>query len=202
MDGFDELYSWLASAGGALSGNAAVRAAMWVLAGVFVVSGLEKLRRPVLASLAMADFRVVRRPSARTGLALSGTELALAGALIAGAILGEAPLTASALAAGLVLSTFVVLIARSLRREDRFDCFCFGPGGAPLSWRSLVRTLALTAVALTGVLAGEVPPSAAPHVEASLGIGVLCSVAMAGAIRHLLRWNRDPFGLEVEAVKR
>jgi hypothetical protein len=202
MEGFDQVGAWLTSIGETLSSDAAVRAAAWLLAGVFVVSAYEKLRRPALAGMAMADFRVIRRPSSTAGRALGLVELALGVALVGGALAGGALLLGTAAVAALLLCSFVVLIARSLRADARFDCYCFGPGGSPLSWRTLLRTASLAATALAIPVLADVPAASAAHLDSSLGIGVLCSAALVSALPRLLRWNRDPFGLEVEVVRR
>jgi len=59
--------------------------------------------------------------------------------------------------AGLVLAASLLLIFAGwmvsvLLRRLELRCSCFGPGGAAVGWRHVVRNLLLTAVALVGVV--------------------------------------------------
>jgi methylamine utilization protein MauE len=107
-------------------------------------------------------------------------------------------------AAAALLWTFTWLIARSLRSGQRFECFCFGPGGSQLSWRTLGRTgcLAGTASTLAVLLPGQPAELGTIPLQASLGAGVLALIVLGGSIPKLVRWNNDPFGLEVQVVRR
>src|ERR671916_2138292 len=60
--------------------------AVWILAIIFVWSGVAKLRRPTLAAMAMMDFGVLRRVRPRLGSALGAAELLLALFLITGTL--------------------------------------------------------------------------------------------------------------------
>jgi len=63
--------------------------AVWILAIVFVRSGVAKLRRPGLAAMAMQDFGVLRQIRPRLGSALGAAELLLALAPLPYAGLGQ-----------------------------------------------------------------------------------------------------------------
>src|SRR3712207_5300016 len=83
--------------------------AVWILAIVFVWSGVAKLRRPTLAAVAMMDFGVLRRVRPRLGGVLGAAELLLAVLLITGTLTAlSLPLTAG------LLWLFVLLIAKGL----------------------------------------------------------------------------------------
>jgi hypothetical protein len=192
LNGFGSALSLLAEAIGLLTAPAGYGIAVWILAIVFVWSGLAKLRRPTLAAMAITDFGVLRKIRPRLGTALGGAELLLALFLIAGALpVIILPVTA------ILLWLFVLLIARSLWSGKDFSCFCFGDSGAKISRLTLVRTAALALLASTLAVA--------PLPYASLGRTYLLqvisaaafvgAVALCGQIPKLLRWNRDPYGL-------
>lgn len=91
MGGFGMALSVGARGLDALLTPAVFGVAAWLLAGVFVWSGVTKVRRPALAAMALVDFGVARRVWPGLGLALGVAELALATTLAvvprAGAIL-------------------------------------------------------------------------------------------------------------------
>jgi hypothetical protein len=164
-----------------------------ILGIVFAWSGIAKLRRPTRAAMAIVDFGVLRRVRPALGSVLGGAELALALALVTGLL----PIVFLPLAATL-LWVFVVLIARSLRDGERFECFCFGGAGSKLSGLTLLRTGALALLASTvaisaptsGVFADFGIPYALQAVSAAALVGGL---VLAGQIPKLLRWNKDPY---------
>lgn len=180
MSGFAVALSLAVAAGHALAGPAARAASAWFLAGVFMWSGVAKLRRPALSAMAMVDFGVLRRVRPWLGAALGATEVTLAGAL--------------ALAAAL-LWLFALLIARSLAAGRDFACFCFGEAEGRLSRWTLARTAALALLAT----AAAVPPwhpggprQAAGALPAIAGSALLGTIALASYIPRLLRWNTEP----------
>src|SRR5215208_4133817 len=182
----------MAGAIGLLTSPAGYGIAVWVLAIVFVWSGLAKLRRPALAAMAITDFGVLRKIRPWLGTALGGAELLLALSLIVGVL----PIVFLPATAGL-LWLFVLLIARSLWSGKEFSCFCFGDADARISGVTLLRTIALA------LLASALAVAPLPY--ASLGqsylLQALCAVALVGTIAlggqvpKLLRWNRDPYNL-------
>jgi hypothetical protein len=125
-------------------------AARLLLAAVFGVAGVAKLadrRGAREAVLALGAPPALVVPVA-AGLPLM--ELAVAGALLISP-------TALAGAAGALalLAVFVAGIARSLARGRQPDCRCFGQvHSAPVTWKTLVRNLILTAVAILVAIGG------------------------------------------------
>ena len=192
MNGFVSALSLLSGAVGLLTAPAGYGIAVWVLAIVFVWSGLAKLRRPALAAMAITDFGVLRKIRPWLGSTLGGAELLLAVSLIAGVL----PIVFLPVTAGL-LWFFVLLIAKSLWSGKEFSCFCFGDADAKISRVTLVRTIALA------LLASALAVAPLPY--ASIGqtylLQALCAAALVGAIAlggqipKLLRWNRDPYRL-------
>jgi hypothetical protein len=136
-------------------------AAAYVVSLVFLWSGSAKIRKPELAGLAIQMFGLTRRPSRRLGLALGLSESAL-GIAVASRMRDEVVLGAAAL----VLWSFTILLCRSLIRGDRHACFCFGTSDSRVSLATLLRTVALAAIA-TGltVWASSVAPATAVAVR-------------------------------------
>lgn len=167
--------------------------AVWILAIVFVWSGLAKLRRPTLAAMAITDFGVLRKIRPRLGTALGGAELLLALSLIAGALPDIIlPVTA------VLLWFFVLLIARSLWLGKDFSCFCFGDADSRLSRLTLVRTTALALLASALVVAplGYAGFDQIYLLQAISAAALVGAIALASRIPKLLRWNKNPYGLE------
>ncbi len=170
---------------------------VWVLAMTFAWSGGAKLRRPLKAALALVDFGIARRALPTYGRALGIAELCLAGLLVATfAVAGALPAVAAAAAAAFLL--FAAAIGRSLRRGDRFACFCFG-GESVLSGTTLARSLGLVAVA-GWLVASEVAGQGARAVmlEGLVAVCALAVVVLGASIPRLRRMNADPFGLDDE----
>jgi hypothetical protein len=205
MSGFDVLGNLVQDAGDVATEPAFFGAALWLLAGVFAVSGVAKLRQPALAAMAIADFGVVRRPRPIHGTALGALEAALALGLAASTAGGTGGNAAAAGVAAVVLWAFVFLIVRSLRAGERFECFCFGRGDASLSVRTALRTgaLAVLATFVAFGVAGSAPLDPASMASyAVAGLGVLSVCALAARAPDLARWNDDPFERNVESVRR
>ena len=123
-----------------------------VLAVVFVVAGLAKLRRPAAAVDAVRRFHLVPDTWApRIGRWLAPAELACGVLLAVGA-----PLRLAALFGGVLLLGFTVAITGTLLAGRPVSCGCFGSASVrPVTWWSVVRNAALLAAA-TVVLAA--PP--------------------------------------------
>lgn len=164
---------------------AGVRIALWFLAGVFVLSGVAKLRRPEEVARAMVSFRLVQSMRPWLGFALGVVELAIAAMLIV------TPFVGASLATGL-LWLFVILIARSLRAGGRFRCSCFWET-APLSRWTLVRALLLALLAAATFLVDwrqVTAMSPLDHVVALVTAGALLGIIVAGSqVPSLFRWN-------------
>ena len=69
MNGFESAFSLLGEVLYLVTSPAGYGIAIWILAIIFVWSGLAKLRRPTLAAMAMNDFGVLRRVRPRLGAA-------------------------------------------------------------------------------------------------------------------------------------
>ena len=192
MNGFESALSLLVEALDLLTTPAGYGIAIWILAIIFVWSGLAKLRRPTLAAIAVNDFGVLSRVRPRIGGALGAAELLLALSLIVGA----PPVVLLPVTAGL-LWIFVLLIARSLRLGKDFSCFCFGDSDSRVSRVTLVRAAALAVLASTLVLA-PLPYASFDQtyllqaISAGAFVGV---IALGSRIPKLLRWSRDPYRL-------
>jgi hypothetical protein len=199
VNGFESALSLFAKALHLITAPTGYGIAVWILAIVFVWSGVAKLRKPTLAAVAMMDFGVLRRVRPRIGSALGAAELLLALLLISGAL----PVLFLPLAAGL-LWLFVLLIAKSLLSGKDFACFCFGDSDSRLSRLTLVRTGALALLA--SVLAIAPLPYASFDrtylLQAIFAAAFVGTIALGSQIAKLLRWNRDPYGLGNSEVNR
>lgn len=140
--------------------------AVWcaaVLAGVFAVSAVAKLRDPAAFRAAVRAFGV---PAAAVGPVARAVPV---GEAVVAVLLVPPPTRAVALvAAALLLVAFSVGIVRVLRRGVPTRCACFGRSGAPVAPRHVVRNAALVAVAGLGLAAGGVAPDPLATVVAVL----------------------------------
>jgi methylamine utilization protein MauE len=193
VNGFESALSLFAKVLHLVTAPTGYGIAVWVLAIIFVWSGVAKLRQPTLAAKAIMDFGVLRRVRPRLGSALGAAELLLALLLITGTL----PAVFLPVTAGL-LWFFVLLIARSLRTGKDFACFCFGDADSTLSRLTLVRTTALALLA--SVLAVAPPPtgmyagfSETYVLQAVSAAALVAAIVLGGQIPKLLRWNKDPY---------
>ena len=195
MNGFGSAVALLGQAFDLVTGPAGYGIAIWVLAIIFVWSGLAKLRRPALAAMAINDFGILRRIRPGLGSALGAMELLLALALITATL----PVIVLPVTAGL-LWFFVLLIARGLLSGEDFACFCFGDSASRLSRLTLVRTVAL---ALLASVLAVAPPAAGSYaglsetyvLQAITAAAFIGTIVLGSQIPKLLRWNSDPYGL-------
>jgi hypothetical protein len=199
VNGFGSAIGLFAQVFDLVTGPAGYGIAIWVLAIIFVWSGLAKLRRPALAAMAINDFGILRRIRPRLGGALGAVELLLALSLITGVFLVVTlPFTAA------LLWLFVLLIARSLWLGKDFSCFCFGDADSRLSRLTLVRTTALALLASALVL---VPLQYAGFdqvylLQAISAAALVGTIVLASRIPKLLSWNKNPYGLGNTEVNR
>jgi uncharacterized membrane protein YphA (DoxX/SURF4 family) len=122
-----------------------------LLAAVFAVAGVAKLRDPAGSRKALQDFGAPARLAGPGGFLLPLLEIAVAVALLF-------PPSArwGALAAVVLLAAFVVAIANALAHGRAPDCHCFGQlHSEPAGRSTLVRNSIL--IALSGVVAGFGP---------------------------------------------
>ena len=199
VNGFESALSLLAKALHLITAPTGYGIAVWILAIVFVWSGVAKLRQPTLAAVAMVDFGVLRRVRPRLGSALGAAELLLALLLIAGML----PALFLPVTAGL-LWLFVLLIAKSLLSGKDFACFCLGDADSRLSRLTLVRTGALALLA--SVMAVVPLPYASfdqtYFLQAISAAAFVGTIVLGSQIAKLLRWIRDPYGLGNTEVNR
>ncbi len=191
MNGFESALSLFAKALYLVTAPTGYGIAVWILAIVFVWSGVAKLRQPTLAAMAMMDFGVLRRVRPRLGGALGAAELLVALSLITGTL----PVLFLPITAGL-LWFFVLLIAKGLLSGEDLACFCFGDAGSRLSRLTLVRTATLALLA--SVLAVAPLPAYAGFSEtyllqATSAAAFVGAIVLVGQIPKLLRWNKDPY---------
>lgn len=189
MNGFETLRSLIGNAFDLLSAPGVHGIGTWFLAWVLAWSGIAKLVRPPLASLAFVHFRLTRRASVTNAIVLGFSETLLAVSIAA----GVAPPMSLALAGFLFLS-FAFLIARSLRSHLLFPCGCFGTGDSEISPRTLARALALGLLAL--LLASFAPWETGPVLgqddlaQAFVGLAILGMMTLSASGASLLSWNR------------
>jgi hypothetical protein len=199
VNGFGSAIALLARAFDLVTGPAGYGIAIWVLAIIFVWSGLAKLHRPALAALAMNDFGILHRVRPNLGRALGAVELLLALSLITGVLLVVIlPVTAG------LLWFFVLLIARSLWLGKDFSCFCFGDSDSRLSRLTLVRTTALALLASALVVVAPRPANLDQIylLQAISAAALVGAIVLASRMPQLLSWNKDPYGLGNTEVNR
>jgi hypothetical protein len=191
VNGFESALSLLARALHLMTAPAGYGIAVWILATVFVWSGVAKLRQPTLAAMAMMDFGVIRRVRPRLGSALGTAEVLVALSLVTGTL----PALFLPITAGL-LWFFVLLIAKGLLSGEDFPCFCFGDADSRLSRLTLVRTATLALLA--SLLAVAPLPNYAGLTEtyvlqATSAAAIVGGIVLVAQIPNLLRWNKDPY---------
>jgi methylamine dehydrogenase accessory protein MauD len=124
-----------------------------VLAVVFAVAAIGKLRDLAGSRQAMRDFGVPVRLAPVAGLLLPLAEI-----LTALALVFSPSARVGALAAFLLLLTFIAGIAAALRRGYTPDCHCFGQiHSSPAGARTLIRNGILAALAAFVVVEGPGP---------------------------------------------
>lgn len=148
-----------------------------VLAAVFLVAGVAKLKDPD-RSESLVGFGMPRGLARPAGIALPLAELAVAGALLP----RSSAWWAACAALGLLVA-FIVGISFNLIRGRKPDCHCFGQlHSAPAGKATLLRNFLLASLAAFDVArgAGGVGPSA------TAWAGQLTAAAWAGVIGGLV----------------
>jgi hypothetical protein len=141
---------------------------------VFAVAGLAKLIDRASVRDAARAFGVPGPLVAPVATALPFAELGVAVALVI-----SASAVAGAIAALVLLGTFITGITISLARGRQPDCRCFGQvHSAPVGWKTLIRNVAFAAAAIFVVAAG---PSASLR-DWSVSMSGLEWLALAVAI--------------------
>ncbi len=181
MGGFAASSESFREAIGAINGPGVGHVLGAFLGFVFLMAGTLKLRNPLAAADALLHFGVLRTVRPRGARLLGGIELTMGLGLaaqlraVAGVSLG-------------FLALSMLLIGRSLLRNERFACSCFGLHPAPITWLSFVRTASLTATALVVTVS---PESSANRVDgyvvpAVLAASLLAVVVLTSCLRMLL----------------
>jgi len=121
-----------------------VTASAWLLAAVFALAGIAKLRDPLGTRHTLRDFGL---PNPRLlARVLPGAEAATALLLVVDPRVGGQCAVA-------LLVAFTTLIAGRLLTGHRDACGCFGTWSKrPLSWRDLARNGALVALGVVAAL--------------------------------------------------
>ncbi|HET8893041.1 MAG TPA: MauE/DoxX family redox-associated membrane protein [Gaiellaceae bacterium] len=160
---------------------AVVAICVFTLALIFLWSGLAKVVRPEAAAQAIVFFGVARGTNIPLARALATVELAVALSLTAAISNDRSSLLVASLAvAATLFAVFSLLIARSLRRGDRFACSCFGAAAEPLSIVTFARAVVLLALAVAALLTA---PSVDFHAgRDELGIDGAAALALLGTV--------------------
>lgn len=192
MNGFELVFLFVRDALRALIEQPGYGISVWFLVWVFTLSGVTKLRRPVLAAMAIVDFGVVRHVRPLLGGMLGAGELLLA----LGLALGIVPALFLGIASAL-LWLFVILIIRSLRAGEHFACFCFGDANAQLSKWTFVRTCLLAMFTSVLALAAELGESQRGFHETGMlqaiaALALMGMIVLSSHVPSLLRWNNNP----------
>ena len=179
-----------------------------LLAGVFVVAGLDKLGDLAGSRQAMRDFGVPALLAAPFGLLLPLAELAVAIALI--------PTVSAwwgALGALVLLLLFIVGIGYNLARGRQPECHCFGQlHSTPAGWPTLMRNLVLAIIASFIVGLGRVNAglsivnwldvlTTAQRIELLVGVILLALLAALVWILFQVLGQQGRLQLRLEAVE-
>lgn len=157
-----------------------VLAVRLVLAALFAVAAVAKLRRREETAATLREFGVPAGLRAPLGVALPLAELAIAAGLVVTATSRWA-----GLAALLLLAVFTVALAVVLRRGRQVDCNCFGAlGGSRVSGWTIGRNAGL--MALAGAVAVAGPGAGLGSLDGSAVVAV--AAALAGVLLLGLTW--------------
>lgn len=163
----------------------ALLAARLALAAIFAVAGLAKLRDGRGWRKSLSDFGVPAVLTPAFAVLLPLAELTCAVALLRGRWA-----VAGALGSITLLAVFSVGITVSLVRGRAPDCHCFGQMSlSPVSWRTLVRNLALLVLAGGVAWKAKEIPSAWPVLSAnSFERAMLAAIGALAVLVSLTLW--------------
>ena len=165
--------------------DVALLASRLLLASVFAVSGVAKASDFSGTRRTVTDFDAPEWASLPVALLLLVTEVAIAVALVPTSTAHLAGAGAAAL-----LVAFIVVTTVAIFRGRAPDCHCFGNlHSSPVGWRTVVRNVALLALALFIAIAGwgTVGPSATAWVGRLSAIAVV-GLAVAVAVVAAQAW--------------
>jgi len=169
--------------------TASSAAATGLLIVVFAWSGPTKIARPFGAAVALTRFRLARHVRPTVARVIGIGELALALALLLDPV-GIGSLAAAAT----VLAVFSAVVTRAVRAGETFPCACFGNEQRPLSAATIVRNLALLAVAgagLAAAVAGVRTTAAERAYGLVLGALLACSVLLLDRLAETRPFRSD-----------
>lgn len=153
-----------------------------LLASIFFVAAVTKVRRPSRFVAAVRDYELVPRGlSAPLAGAVVAAELFVAASLFSGWAL-----SAGILIANVLLLVFAIAVGVNLRRGHVVSCGCFGSSTERISWRTLGRIglLMLAGIGLAVLrLSGTVSPNVSDLVTDAAGLQQL---ALTAALASLL----------------
>lgn len=194
MGGLEIVAEWISVPFGWFRDSEVAAGMRWFLGCVFLLSGIVKLRRPVLAAIAMADFGLVKRPRRSLGLVGGAGEIVI-GLGLASRVLAPWDMVLPLL----LLSLFVYLLARAIHRKERFPCFCFGETATVISKSTVARTCVLLLLALA-IATTPVPAWTDLDglvLQLLVGVALLGTTALISRMPWLLRWNPLDLSMEV-----
>jgi thiol-disulfide isomerase/thioredoxin/uncharacterized membrane protein YphA (DoxX/SURF4 family) len=158
--------------------DALPQAARLLLGAAFVVAGVAKLADRDGARRAVTGFGVPAQLRGIVAVGVPLVELAVAGLLLTPST--AVPGAACALA---LLGVFTAAIARTIAHAEEVECHCFGElGRSSAGWSALSRNVALMALALLVVAAGE--PRAGPPAWL---VGPVLVICVAGTLTRTVR---------------
>ena len=112
--------------------------------GVLVVAGALKLRAPGALATQIANYQLLTMAAPYLAAALPAVELVVGLAVM----VAPRPWRAGAALAALVLfCLFEGAVTAAYLRGINIDCGCFGGGGGPITWVTILRNLLLMAAA-------------------------------------------------------
>ena len=128
------------------------------LGGLLAVAGLLKLRDPSGFAVEIGNYQLFPTLAPYLAAALPATEIVVGLGLV---LLPAGWRRAAALAAGVLLLSFVVAVSSAYLRGINIACGCFGAGGDAISWLTVGRNLGLLA-AVVALLALDAPARGVP----------------------------------------
>jgi hypothetical protein len=106
---------------------------------VYSISALAKMLSPNEFAHAITQYKILPSSLSRSAsIVVMLLEFCLAFSHLTGLLLAVGATMGIAMLIGFMVATTI-----KLKRGERIPCYCFGPGGEPISYRTLVRTTLL-----------------------------------------------------------